>query len=226
MRQKNVLLIIICIIVLCLIGVGAYTLFSTQESYKNITMNGIQIEVPDNNITVVNQTEHYSIYNDTENNLTILTLDSEDTSFADMSELVTYAGTREVYQVGATSQTKDNVTFNKSESTGIYSYVGNYTNKNILISTTDEDLMIHILQSMKLAENSTQNTTDNSTDNSTLNETDTSSTTTTSTAKKSSSNKSSSSSSSSSRKIYGYAGDGTPFYSQQEVDEYNYAMSH
>lgn len=36
MREKNVLIIVIAIILLCVIGIGAYV--SIQPNYKNITM--------------------------------------------------------------------------------------------------------------------------------------------------------------------------------------------
>ncbi|WP_455645411.1 hypothetical protein [Methanosphaera sp.] len=151
MRTRNVLLIVV-IVIACIGGCAAYILSNPGIEYKNITMNGIQLEVPDGNITPVNQTEHYTIYNDTENDLNIYVFDSEGSNFADLSEMTTFAATREAYQINATSVTKDNVTYNKSESTGICSYTGNYTHKNIIIATSDEDLLIHILNNIKIDE--------------------------------------------------------------------------
>lgn len=69
MREKNVLIIVIAIILLCVIGIGAYV--SIQPSYKNITMSQMTLEVPESNIIVTNCSENYNIYNDTKNNLTI-----------------------------------------------------------------------------------------------------------------------------------------------------------
>ncbi len=69
MREKNVLIIVIAIILLCVIGIGAYV--SIQPSYKNITMSQITLEVPESNVIVTNCSENYNIYNDTKNNLTI-----------------------------------------------------------------------------------------------------------------------------------------------------------
>lgn len=69
MREKNVLIIVIAIILLCVIGIGAY--FSIQPNYKNITMSQMTLEVPESNVIVTNCSENYNIYNDTKNNLTI-----------------------------------------------------------------------------------------------------------------------------------------------------------
>lgn len=69
MREKNVLIIVIAIILLCVIGIGAYV--SIQPSYKNITMSQMTLEVPESNVIVTNCSENYNIYNDTKNNLTI-----------------------------------------------------------------------------------------------------------------------------------------------------------
>lgn len=69
MREKNVLIIVIAIILLCVIGIGAYV--SIQPSYKNITMSQMRLEVPESNVIVTNCSENYNIYNDTKNNLTI-----------------------------------------------------------------------------------------------------------------------------------------------------------
>lgn len=69
MREKNVLIIVIAIILLCVIGIGAYV--SIQPSYKNITMSQMTLEVPESNVIVTNCSENYNIYNDAKNNLTI-----------------------------------------------------------------------------------------------------------------------------------------------------------
>lgn len=69
MREKNVLIIVIAIILLCVIGIGAYV--SIQHNYKNITMSQMTLEVPESNVIVTNCSENYNIYNDTKNNLTI-----------------------------------------------------------------------------------------------------------------------------------------------------------
>ena len=69
MREKNVLIIVIAIILLCVIGIGAYV--SIQPNYKNITMSQMTLEVPESNVIVTNCSENYNIYKDTKNNLTI-----------------------------------------------------------------------------------------------------------------------------------------------------------
>ena len=49
-------------------------MFFNQPQYKNITMNGITVEVPESNVTVLQQTEAFSIYNDTKNKLSLTSL--------------------------------------------------------------------------------------------------------------------------------------------------------
>lgn len=88
-----------------------------------------------------------------------MTFDSEKMGFNDLSEATDFALHREFYQIDANPVTKDNITYNKSDTTGICSYVGNYTHKNVLISTNDEDLIVHIIKSMHLSnENKTNDT--------------------------------------------------------------------
>lgn len=161
MRTKNVIILVIIAVIIVIAGIAAYTMLPSTPEYKNITMGGITMEVPDNNITVTNRTDLYQIYNDTENNITIYTFDSEDSNLGDLSEMTDFAMARETSQVGGSPVTKDNVSFNESNSTGVCSYVGNYTHKNILVITHDEDQMVHILETMKLAENTTNSTLNN-----------------------------------------------------------------
>lgn len=160
MRTKNVLLIII--ILICITGIGSYIFLNSSPQYKNITMNGVTIEVPNGNTTVSNQTPHYSIYNDTNNNVQIIVFDSEDSGFKDIAEMTSFAAIRDVNQVGSQIQSKDNISYNYSDTLKQYTYLCNFTHKNVLIITKDEKVMQHIIKSLKV-DNTVNNTTSNDT---------------------------------------------------------------
>ena len=185
MRTKNVLMIVI-VALICILAVGAGLYFLQGQSYKIITMNSIEIEVPNVNTTVNNQTSHYSVYNDSSNDIFIQIFDSEGSGISDFSEAATFATLREAYQIGAQLQQKDNMSYNYSSSLKHYTYLYNYTHKNVFIVTGSEDDMQHIIKTMHLT-NSTLNTTGNQTVNNSVTSTKT---TVASTAKKSSSSQS------------------------------------
>ncbi len=162
MKKKGIILIVAVVLIIA-IGIGAYFLMQENIEYKNITMNGIIMEVPNDNGVIYNYTEFYTVYNDTKYDLMIHTFDSEGMGLNDLSEATEFATSREVYQLKSKSVSKDGLSYNYSEATGIYSYVGNYTHKNVLVSTTNENVLIHILKSMRLDPNATtkNNTTEN-----------------------------------------------------------------
>ncbi len=152
--DKKIISIIIILLLATVAGGSYYYYINSGPQYKNITMNGITMEVPESNITVTQQTDIYSFYNDSDNNIEIFVLDSTTFGLNDFSEAVTYAALREAFQVGASLQTSDGYSYNYSESSGIYSWVGNYSHKNLLIATNSKEDMIHILESVKVDENS------------------------------------------------------------------------
>lgn len=113
-------------------------------------MNGITMEVPESNSTVVQQTEFFSMYNDTQNNVVALVFDSTNMGLNDLAEAVTFAAVRDVLQANATQQTSDSFTYNYSETNKIYTYVGNYSHKNLFIATKNKEDMIHALQTINV----------------------------------------------------------------------------
>ena len=56
MRTKGLILVAILVFV-CIIGVFSFSFNNTTE-YQNITVNGVTLEVPKSNVTVVNQSEY------------------------------------------------------------------------------------------------------------------------------------------------------------------------
>ncbi|MBR0472661.1 MAG: hypothetical protein IJI98_08220 [Methanosphaera sp.] len=163
MKKEGLIIIGVIVAVLC-IGAGAYLLYNSSPEYMNITMNGVTFEVPKSNVTVLNQTEHYSIYNDTEKGVAIFVFDSTDATLSDMSEAASFAGTRDAFQIGAQLQQKSNITYNHSDTMKVYTYLTNYGHKNVFIITKNKEDMEHILSSINVnSVNYSLNETSNST---------------------------------------------------------------
>lgn len=163
--NKKYLAIIVVAAVLVVALAASYFVLNQQPHYKNITMNGITMEVPEGNSTVVQQSEFFSMYNDTEKNMVAMVFDSTNAGLSDLAEAVVFAGVRDVLQANATPQTSDSFTYNYSETNKIYTYVGNYSHKNLFIATKDKEDMIHALQTIKVDEEISLNQTNQTTQN-------------------------------------------------------------
>ena len=157
--NKQYLAIGVGVILLLLIIGGTYLLFFNQPQYKNITLNGISVEVPESNISVIQQTEAFSIYNDTENHVDVFVFDSTNIGLNDLGEALTFAAVRDMFQIGSTLQTSDGYSYNYSDTNKVYTYVTNYTHKNLLIVTASKEDMIHALQTIKVNEHVSLNIT-------------------------------------------------------------------
>ena len=157
--NKQYLAIGVGVILLLLIIGGTYLLFFNQPQYKNITLNGISVEVPESNISVIQQTEAFSIYNDTENHVDVFVFDSTNIGLNDLGEALTFAAVRDMFQIGSTLQTSDGYSYNYSDTNKVYTYVTNYTHKNLLIVTASKEDMIHALQTIKVNEDVSLNIT-------------------------------------------------------------------
>jgi hypothetical protein len=237
MRIKNIAIIVVVVILVCAIGVGAY--YMLQPQYKTISMSGITLEVPNSNASVVNNSVNYNTYNDQENNLSVKTWVYRDVNDANgTAQAVLEIGTQYGLNM-AQNVTYDNVSV--SNKSGTYSYYEtDETNKCIILITgTNIDQVTHAVKSINKTEinpvggNITlENMTNNTTANNTTISSDTSTTQKTSQAtstKKSSSKSKQSSDDGVERDAdapYGRAGDGTPFTSDSEREQYIYDMSH
>ncbi len=151
MNKKYLAIIIVAALLVVALG-ASYFVLNQQPHYKNITMNGITMEVPDGNASVIQQSEFFSLYNDTENAVVAMVYDSTNAGLDDLAEAVVFAAVRDVLQANATQQTSDGVTYNYSETNQIYTYVGNYSHKNLFIATKDKEDMIHALQNVNVDE--------------------------------------------------------------------------
>ncbi|RAP54698.1 MAG: hypothetical protein BZ137_00830 [Methanosphaera sp. rholeuAM130] len=181
MRTKNVLIIVIIILAIVGIGLASYMLLPQEEEYKNISMDGITFEVKNSTANVTNTTANYYIYNDTENNITVLLFDSEGMGLDDFDEATQFAAVRDAMQMDNKEQNSNNTTYNYSQTVNRYTYLTNYTHKNLFIITQDKGDMEHIINTIKIDTNVANNTTENQTNNTT------SSTSSSSNSKKSSS---------------------------------------
>lgn len=90
------------------------------------------------------------MYNDTENGILVLVFDSEGSDLGDVSEMVSYAAIRDVNQVGAQLQSQSNFSYNYSDTLKQYTYLTNYTHKNVFVVTKNKDDMEHILSTIKV----------------------------------------------------------------------------
>lgn len=167
MRTKGFILIGVIAIV-CITAAAGLFLFNVPH-YKNITMNEVTFEVPDSNATVTNQSEHFSIYNDTEKNVGIFVFDSEGSGLDDAGDMLSFTFIKETFQADAKLEQSNNFSYNYSDSLKTYSYLTNYTHKNVFIVTKNKEDMEHILSSVKVEiSNNTTNETENSTNNTTV----------------------------------------------------------
>lgn len=143
MRNRSKIIIIILIIIALIAGIYSYT---SYENYQNITMNGLKCEVPESNVNITNSSD-YQIYDNTKDNLKIIVYDEYETN--NTNETTSFDKVKNTAQTNITSLTKANVTYNKSQS-GLCSYYGNYSGRNVLITTPNENTLIHILQTLKV----------------------------------------------------------------------------
>lgn len=60
MKTQNLALLISVIVIIAIAAIASTVLLSSA-TYKNITLNDVQMEVKDSNITVTNQTEQQHV---------------------------------------------------------------------------------------------------------------------------------------------------------------------
>lgn len=167
MRTKNLLIILLIILAVIGVAVGAYFMLTPQTEYKNVTMDGLTFEVKNVSANVTNMTANYYIYNDTENNITVLLFDSEGMGLNDFDEATQFAAVRDALQMNNQAQNGTNYTYNYTQTVNRYTYLTNYTHKNLFVITQDKGDMEHILSTIKLDANTGNNTTENQTNNTT-----------------------------------------------------------
>ena len=138
-------------------GCIAVLLYSNSIAYQNISVNGAILEVPESNVTILNQSEYYSIYNDNRHGVDIYVFDN--VSSANSSDVKSYVSVIESNQVGLQEQNIGNYSYNYSEALKQYTYLTNYTNKNVFIVTKNKDVMLRILSTLHVNLDSLKNET-------------------------------------------------------------------
>lgn len=158
MREKNILGLIVIVAVIIVASIAGIFYITSSNSYKNVTIDGVVCEVPDNgeNITVKEVASNYHIYEDPKNNLTIIvynqienqtqTDDNNTTNTTNYEDQ--FIQQKNSVQTGS-SMSKEGMSFNKTNN-DIYSYYGNYSGKNVLIKTANENVIVHILKSLQV----------------------------------------------------------------------------
>ena len=176
MREKNIIIGVI-IVVIAIIGCISAFYLSNNITYDNLTMSGIECEVPADNITPNVSNPNYQNYEDPTYNLSIAVYitnvgsNTTDNTTNDTNQTQTLQQQEQQFMevintANVTPVKKDNVSYNKSPE-GLYTYYVNDSGVNVIIKTTNENVLMHIIQTLHinpsievtLAENSTDTNT-------------------------------------------------------------------
>lgn len=137
------ILFIIC--VMCF-----YNVADNVFNYKRINVNEVQLKVPYSNVSVINQTDHFSTYEDLENGIKIYVFDDDETSLKDVNEMFNFLTVRDVNQMEAILIEDKKFSYNYSSSLNEYTFLNNSNNKNIFVVTKNNENMLKILKSIKI----------------------------------------------------------------------------
>ena len=137
------ILFIIC--VMCF-----YNVADNVFNYKRINVNEVQLKVPYSNVSVINQTDHFSKYEDLENGIKIYVFDDDETSLKDVNEMFNFLTVRDVNQMEAILIEDKKFSYNYSSSLNEYTFLNNSNNKNIFVVTKNNENMLKILKSIKI----------------------------------------------------------------------------
>ena len=200
METKKIIIIVILIAILVAIcSLISYSLFFNHTEYTNMTISesATTIEIPDD--MKIKSTNDDSGITVLENDNTIVVIfNSMDKSIA---QIMAFSNIKNPIfgseSQGETTITDPTVAGCHLDGDCPAVFIGNdETHDNILVISKNKDIVTHIINSIKWSINKNNNSTDDS------------------------SSSASSSSSSNSQSAYAYKSDGTPMYSQSEVDSY------
>lgn len=144
--QKVVIIGILFII--C--GLCFYNAINNEFDYKRINVNEVEVKVPYNNVSVINQTDHFSTYEDLENGIKIYVFDDDETTLNDVNEMFNFLTVRDVNQMEAILIEDKKFSYNYSSSLNEYTFLNNSNNKNIFVVTKNNENMLKILKSIKI----------------------------------------------------------------------------
>ena len=142
------LILIIILFSICILGFYNYLI--TENTYKSININEVEVKVPNSNVTVINSTDHYSSYEDYENGVKIYVFDNDDASLIDAQEMFNFITIRDENQLEVILTEDNNHKYNYSSSLNEFTYLNNTNNKNIFVITKDKEHMIKILKTINI----------------------------------------------------------------------------
>lgn len=147
MEKEKIIMILVLFLIIIM---GCYNYIDNENRYQEININNIQLKVPYNNESILNNnSEHLSIYEDTKNAIKIYVFDTKGTLFTDSKEMFQFITARDTNQLESIEMIEDERSFNYSKSLNEYTYLNQYGSKYILIITQNKEDMIKIIESIR-----------------------------------------------------------------------------
>ena len=148
METRKVVLIVIfaliCVLSICNVFV------SPVNNYKTVTVNDVEVSVPNNNCSVVNRTDHFSYYEDMAGGVMVYVFNSRGSNLTDVKEMFNFITVRDVNQIEVIPVEEEEYSFNYSSSLNEYTCLINVEDRNVFVITKNEDDMIRVLESLKV----------------------------------------------------------------------------
>ena len=157
MERKDLIIIgaVVIIAIICLVTAFFFVFNNNSMEYTNLQVSescSLQVPVSD---SVNNATDNYGIfyYVDKEHNLNITSFNSQDG--VTLSGAVQMASLRDSQQLSSQVVVENGTSLYYNKNTGIYTiFIGNdTTHDNLLISTTNKDLLLTVLNSVNYLAN-------------------------------------------------------------------------
>lgn len=137
--------LIIAIIIVLIVAGAACAFVLSQSHYKNISVIGVTMEVPDSDSDVNIHSDSYSTYVDNKNHVSVYGLDTSE-SFGYMS---VFESVRAAYNGSVNLIDSEGIPINKS-SNGTVTYYGCYGSKHIFIVANDDKILTDIVKSIQV----------------------------------------------------------------------------
>lgn len=156
----------VLLIIIFFVAAYAGMSYLTQTPYKDITIDGMSMEVPDNDKVSVNvNSSTYSTYIDKKYGFEVYVIDSSGMNMEHFAEATEFGAVKKVAKTYVTSVEEDDVYINKS-SYNVYSYNFKQGSKEVLIYSGSPEYVAHAVKTLKMGSASvgapvTNNTSEN-----------------------------------------------------------------
>ena len=161
-RNKKLVIGVIVIIIFFAIAYAGMS-YLTQTPYKEININGMSMEVPDNDKVNVNvNSSSYSTYIDKKYGFEVYVFDNSALSMNNIDEATEFGSAKKISTTYVTPVEVDNILLNKS-SYEVYSYSFKHGSKDILIYSGSSEYVAHAVKTLKMGNSSLAVSTSNST---------------------------------------------------------------